>query len=222
VLNGALYSLPYNVLDDFAPIALLVATPLILFARKTMAAKDLDELITWLKANPDKASAGIYAPGPHLVTRFFEKETRAQFELVPYRGEAPALQGLTAGHIDLLFAPSDGLSLMRAGSIKAYAVTSERRLAGAPTVAEIGYPNLAFSAWFALFAPKNTPKEIIAKLNAATVEALADPGVRSRFADLGFDVFPREQQTPEALGTLQKAEAAKWWPLIKEFGIKAE
>ena len=144
---------------------------------------------------------------------------------MPYRGSPPAMQDLVAGQIDLLFGAPDQLPLMRAGSIKAYAVTSDTRLALAPdipTFAEMGLPALSYSGWCGLFAPKGTPKDIIGKLNAAAVEALADPAVRSRLADLGMEIFPREQQTPEALGALVKADAEKWWPIIKEFGIKAE
>jgi len=225
VLNGAFYALPYDVLNDFAPISLLVSVPEVLFARKTMPAKDLNELITWLKANSNTASAGIGTAALRLITALFQKETGTRFALVPYRGGAPAIQDVVAGQIDLTFAPSDGLSLMRAGSIKAYAVTSERRLATAPevpTVAEIGYPGLLFSTWFALFAPEGTPKDIIMRLNVAAVEALADPAVQSRLHDLGMEIFPSEEQTPEALGALVKADADKLWPLIKELGIKAE
>jgi tripartite-type tricarboxylate transporter receptor subunit TctC len=225
VLNGALYSLPYDVLNGFAPISALATAPTVLFARKTMPAKDLNGLVGWLKANPNKASAGIAVASYRLYAAFFQKETGTQFALVPYRGAAPAVQDLMAGHIDLAFFTPDQLELMRGGKIKAYAVTSDTRLTVAPdipTFGEMGLPALSLSGWFSLFAPKGTPKDIIAKLNAAAVEALADPAVRSRLADLGIDVFPREQQTPQALGALQKAYADKWWPLIKEFGIKAE
>jgi tripartite-type tricarboxylate transporter receptor subunit TctC len=144
---------------------------------------------------------------------------------VPYRGAAPARQDLVAGQIDLIFDQLDALTLVRAGSTKAYAVTSDARVAlapGIPTFAEIGLPALSWSGWYGLFAPKGTPKEVIDKLNAATVEALADPAVQSRLVDLGLGLFPPEQQTPDALGALAKAAAEKWWPLIKEFGIKAE
>ena len=192
VLNGAFYSLPYDVLNDFAPISPLVTIPLVLFARKTMPANDLNELIAWLKANPDKASAGISAGGFRLLTAFFQKETGTQFALVPYRGLRPRMQDLVAGQIDLLFGTPVQLPLMRAGSIKAYAVTSDTRLAMAPdipTFGEMGLPALSWSAWFGLFAPKGTPKDIIGKLNAAAVEALADPAVRSRLADLGLRFF---------------------------------
>jgi tripartite-type tricarboxylate transporter receptor subunit TctC len=222
-LNGAFYSLPYDVLKDFAPISPLVRSSLVLFARKTMPAKNLNELIAWLKAN--KASAGVTAVGPRLVAAFFQKETGTQFTLVPYRGNAPAVQDLAAAQIDLWFGGPDQLPLMRAGNIKAYAVTSDKRLAVAsdiPTFAEMGLPTLSFSNWSALFAPKGTPRDIIGKLNAAAVDALADPAVEQRLAAQGTRVFPRDQQTPEALGALVKADAEKWWPIIKEFGIKPE
>jgi tripartite-type tricarboxylate transporter receptor subunit TctC len=188
-----------------------------------MPAKNLNELIAWLKAN--KASAGVTAVGPRLVAAFFQKETGTQFTLVPYRGNAPAAQDLAAAQIDLWFGGPDQLPLMRAGNIKAYAVTSDKRLAVAsdiPTFAEMGLPTLSFSNWSGLFAPKGTPRDIIGKLNAAAVDALADGGLRARLADLGQEIFPREQQTPEALGALVKADAKKWWPIIKEAGIKAE
>jgi tripartite-type tricarboxylate transporter receptor subunit TctC len=225
VLNGALYSLPYDVLNDFAPVSPLATSSYIIFAKRTMPATDLRELIAWLKANPNKASAGIYSGGSHLITAFFQRETGAQFTFVPYRGAPPAIQDLVAGQIDLSFVTPDQLPLRRAGSIKAFAVTSDMRLAQAPdipTFAEIGMPALSFSGWNGLFAPKGTPKDIIGRLNAAAVEALADPAVRSRFVDLGQEIFPHERQTPQALGALVKADAEKWWPIIKELGIKAE
>jgi tripartite-type tricarboxylate transporter receptor subunit TctC len=220
-----LYSLPYDVIKDFAPISPLVTTPLVLFARKTLPAKDLNELIAWLKDNPNKVSAGIVAVAGRLVAAYFQKETGTHFVLVPYRGVAPATQDLVAGQIDLLIGTPDELPLTRAGSIKAYAVTSNTRIELAPdipTFAEMGLPVLSYSGWYGLFAPTGTPRDIIGKINTAAVEALADPAVQSRLADLGLEIFPREQQTPEALGALQKADAEKWWPIIKELGIKAE
>jgi len=226
VLNGALYSLPYDVLNDFAPVSPLCAVAAILYARKTMPAKDLRELIDWLRANPSKASAAIALASYHLLMAFFQKGTATQFTFVPYRGSAPAMQDLVAGQIDLSFYGPDALPLVRAGSIKAYAVTGDTRLAQAPdipTFGEMGLPAVSsYSGWFGLFAPKGTPKDIIGTLNAAAVEALADPAVRSRLVDLGLEIFPRDQQTPEALGARVKADAEKWWPLIKEFGIRAE
>jgi tripartite-type tricarboxylate transporter receptor subunit TctC len=225
VLNGALYSLQYDVVNDFAPISPLGTNPFVLFARKAMPAKDLPELIAWLKANPNKASVAIYSPGSHLVTALFQKQTGTQFALVPYRGGAPALQDLVAGQIDLSLGVEDQLPLMRAGSIKAYAVTGDARLAMAPeipTFAEMGLPALSFSPWAGLFAPRGTPNDIIGKLNAAVMEALADPAVRSRLVQLGIDIFPRDQQTPQALSALVKAGAEKWWPIIKESGFRRQ
>ena len=226
MMNGAVYSLPYDVVNDFAPISPLVTVPTVLFARKTMPAKDLNELIAWLKANPNKAAAGIATSLLRLTTAFFQKETATQFTFVPYRGGPTLLQDLVAGQIDLVFGYADRLPLVPAGSIRAYAVASDTRLSLAPdipTFGEMGLP-LSFSdaGWQGLFAPKGTPKEIIDRLNAATVQALADPLVRSRLADLGFEIFPLEQQTPAALGAFQKAQMEKWWPLIKELGIKPE
>ena len=190
-----------------------------------MPAQNLKELVAWLKANPNVASAGTVAAGQRLVSAFFRKETGTQFTFVPYRGESAAMQDLIAGQIDLLFYSLDSLPLARSGSIKAYAVTGDTRSVLAPeipTMAEMGLPAVSYSTWFGFFAPKGTPQEIVSRLNAAAVEALADPAVRSRLIDLGLEIFPRERQTPEALGTLQRADAEKWWPRIKEFGIKAE
>jgi tripartite-type tricarboxylate transporter receptor subunit TctC len=226
VLNGAFYALQYDVLNDFAPVAPLVTTPIILCARKTLPANDLRELIAWLKANPNRASAGIQTVGFRLLMAFFQKETGTQFTLVPYRGSAPAMQDLMAGHIDLAFGGGgDSLALIQAGRIKAYAVTSDTRTAIAPdipTFAEIGLLTVPYSEWIGLFAPRSTPRNITGKLNTATVEAMADPEVRSRLGDLGMEIFPRERQTPEALAALVKADAEKWWPVMKQFGIKAE
>jgi tripartite-type tricarboxylate transporter receptor subunit TctC len=225
VLNGAFYSLQYDLLNDFAPIAPLATVSGVLFTRKTLPAWDLHELIAWLKANPNTAAAGVGASFTHLLTALFRKETGTRFAFVPYRGTAPAVQDVVAGQIDFAFGATDALSLMRSGRIKAYAVTSDARLTQAPdipTFGEMGLPALTSSTWLGLFAPKGTPKDVVGKLNAAAVETLDDKAVRSRFADLGFESVPRDQQTPEALAALQKADAAKWWPLIKELGIKAE
>jgi tripartite-type tricarboxylate transporter receptor subunit TctC len=225
VFNAALYSLPYDALNDFEPIAPLHTNPAVLFARKTMPAKDLNGLIAWLKANHDKASVAIVASGAVVLAMLFQKETGTHFALAPYRGATPAIQDLVAGHVDLCFETFLQLPLVRGGNIKAYAVTSDTRVAVAPdipTFAEMGLPTVSLSGWRGLFAPRGTSRDIVSKLNAAAVEALADPAVRSRLAEFGFDVFPRERQTPQALGTMVKADAEKWWPIIKEFGIKAE
>jgi tripartite-type tricarboxylate transporter receptor subunit TctC len=222
VLNGAFYSLRYSVLNDFAPITPLATIAYVMYARKTLPVNSLRELIDWLTHNPNKASIGIAAVSHRVLTAVFKKETGTQFGAVPYRGAAPAVQDLLAGQIDLLWAPPDQLPLARAGKLKALAVTSGMRLALAPdipTFAEMGLPALSSSGWYALFAPKGTAKDIVGRLNSAAVEALADSAVRSRLADLGMDIYPREQQTSEALGAMVKADAEKWWPIIKELGI---
>ena len=224
VLNGALYSLQYDPLKDFTPISPLTEAPFLLVARKSLAAKDPYELIAWLKGNPNTASAGITGSAGRILSALFQKETATHFALVPYRGGAPAVQDLVAGQIDLSFFLPFQL-LAQAGNIKAYAVTSDTRLTVAPdipTFREIGLPSLSMSYWLGLFVPRNTPKQIVSKLRDAVVEALADPIVRSRLTDLGQDIFPRERQTPETLAALVKADAEKWWPRIKEFGIKVE
>jgi tripartite-type tricarboxylate transporter receptor subunit TctC len=198
--------------------------PFLLYAKKTVPARDLVELIAWLKSNP-KVSAGTAAVGPRLVTAVFQRETETRLAVVPYRGTAAQFQDLMGGQIDISFTTPDGLPLVRAGNLKAYAATCNTRLTAAPdipTFAELGFPTVSWSAWYGLFAPKGTPKDIIGKLNASVVEALADPMVRSRLFDLGEEIFPREEQTPEALAALQKADSAKWWPIIKDLGIKAE
>jgi tripartite-type tricarboxylate transporter receptor subunit TctC len=225
VMNAAFYSLAYDVLNDFAPISPLVTTPVVLFAKKTMPAANLQELIDWLKANPGKASAGFASVTFQVINLFFQRASGTRIALIPYRGSAPGMQDLVAGQTDLYFTTPVELPLVRAGSIKAYAVTSDMRLALAPdipTFAELGLPSLSFSNWYGLFAPKGTPRDIVAMLDAAAVDALADPAVRSRLADLGYEAFPHVRQTPEALGALQKADAEKWWPIIRENGIKAE
>jgi tripartite-type tricarboxylate transporter receptor subunit TctC len=228
VANGALYTLQYDLLNDFEPISLISSFPQLIVARNTMPATDLAGLIAWLKANPDKASEGIPGVGSiaHVSGVFFQNVTGTRFQFVPYRGTAPAMQDLVAGRIDLMFdAPASSLPQVRAGRIKSYAVMSENRLAAAPdipTVDEAGLPGFHFSLWFALWAPKGTPKDAIAKLNEAVVSTLADPIIRQKLSDQSMELLPRQQQTPEALGLFHKAEIEKWWPIIKAAGIKGE
>lgn len=226
VVNGASYALHYDVLNDFEPVALLSSNPMLIVARKAMPADDLKGLIGWLKANPGKASQGTVGVGSagHLLGLLFQKETDTNYQFVPYRGAVPAMQDLVAGHVDMGFQPIDtSLPQVRAGLIKAYAVTANSRLAMAPevpTVDEAGLPRLQFSMWYGLWAPKGTPKDVITKLNEAVVIALADPIVRQKFAEQGMNIPAREEQTPEALGTFQKAEIEKWWPIIKAANLK--
>ena len=228
VLIGALYALQFDLLKDLEPVAQIAAEPLLIVVKKTLPANDLKGLIAWLKANPDKASAGIAGVGAtgHVSGISFQKQTGTRFQFVPYRGNGPALQDLVAGQIDLMIEPaSNFLAQVRAGTIKAIAVTAKRRLAGAPeipTVDEAGLPGFYASLWYGLWVPKGTPKDAVAKLNAAIVDTLAAPAVRSRLAELGDEIPPREQLTPEALGAFQKSEIEKWWPIIKAAGIKAQ
>jgi tripartite-type tricarboxylate transporter receptor subunit TctC len=229
VVNGSVYALPYDLVKDFEPIALTAEGPALIVAKKAMPAKDLKELVAWLKANPDKASAGTAGVGGstgQVGGVFFQNATGTRFAFVPYRGAGPAMGDLVAGQIDLMFdSAANSLPQVRAGAIKAYAVMAKGRLAAAPdipTVDEAGLPGLHLSIWYALFAPRGTPQNLIARLNAAVVAALANPAVRQRLADLGLEIFPRDQQTPEALGAFQKAEIEKWWPIIKAAGIKGE
>ena len=226
VVNGATYTLSYDLINDFEPIAWLANTPQWIITRKTMPANNLQELVAWVKSN--NATAGtIGAAGPGVVAgAYFKKLTGAGFTYVPYRGGAPAIQDLVAGQIDLLFdQAANSLAQVRAGNVKVYAVMAPARWGAAPdvpTVDEAGVPGLYATYWHGLWAPKGTPKEVIARLNAAVVAALADPGVREKFATLGQDIPPSAQQTPEALAAQHKAEIAKWWPIIKAAGIKAE
>jgi tripartite-type tricarboxylate transporter receptor subunit TctC len=228
VVNGAVYPLPYDLSKDFEPIALIASNSYLIVAKNAVPANDLTGFIAWLKANPDKAFEGTAGAGSpqHVGGVFFQKATGTRFQFVPYRGAAPAMQALVAGEIDLIVDdPTSSLPQVRAGRIKAFAVTAKTRLAAAPdipTVDEAGLPGFYFSRWHALWAPRGTPKDVIVKLNAAVVGALADPAVLSRLADLGQEIFPREQQTPEALANYHKAEIDKWWPIIKAAGIKAE
>jgi tripartite-type tricarboxylate transporter receptor subunit TctC len=228
VLSGALYNLRWDLLKDLQPIAPLVSEPILIVGRKDMPAKDLKELIAWLKANPDKASQGHAGVGGvgHVTGAFFQLETSTRFQFVPYRGGGPALQDLLAGHTDLEMEPvSNFLEQLRAGNLKPYAIAGKTRLSVAPdipTVDEAGLPGFHRSGWVALWTPKGASGEVIGKLNAAVQTVLADPNLRTRVAQLGQEIFPRDQQTPEGLAAFQKSEIEKWWPIIKAAGIKGE
>ena len=229
VVNGAIYALQYDVLKDFEPVARLPSNPYVIVARKDLPASNLQELVAWLKANPDKATQGTAGPGSgqHVSGVYFQNVTGTRFQFVPYRaGSSEIMRDLVAGHIDLTFDQAiTALPHVRSGRVKAYAVTSNNRLAAAPdipTVDEAGAPGVYISTWYGMWVPKSTPQEAIRKLTAAAMDALADPTVRERLAGLGQEIPPREQQSAEALAAHHKAEIEKWWPLIKAANIKAE
>jgi tripartite-type tricarboxylate transporter receptor subunit TctC len=228
VLTGALYSLRWDLLKDFDPVAPLVSEPLMIVGRKGIPAQNLSELVAWLKATPDKASQGTAGVGGlgHITGLVFQRETNTRFQFVPYRGGGPALQDLLAGQIDLEMEPSSNfLEQLRAGNLTAYAVAAKARLATAPdvpTAEEAGLPGFYRSIWVGLWLPKGAPRDVATRLNAAVQVALAEPGLRTRIAELGQEIFPPDQQTPEALAALQAAEIEKWWPVIKAANIKAE
>lgn len=228
VATGAVYPLTFDLLNDFEPIALIATQPFLVVGKKGTPARDLKEFIAYLKAHEGKVSQGNSGVGTpsHIAGLLFQKAIGAHFAMVPYRGAGQSLQDLVAGNLDILLdTPALSLPQVRAGAIKAYAVTAKTRLATAPeipTAEEAGLPGFHFSFWHALWAPKGTPRGIIASLNAAVVKTLADPVTRAKLLDLSQDIFSREQQTPEALRVFQKAEIEKWWPIIKATGIRAE
>jgi tripartite-type tricarboxylate transporter receptor subunit TctC len=228
VINGAIYSLPFDLINDFEPVALLGSNPMLVVSKNAIPAKNLTELIAWLKANQDKATIGTagIGSGAHFSALYFQSLIGTRIPYVAYRGTGPAIQDLVAGQIDLIVdQASNSLPQAQAGRIRAYAVTDAKRLAAAPdipTVDEAGLKGFHVAVWSAFWVPKGTPKAIVAKLNAATKEALADPAVKKRLNDVGVDLPPLDQQTPEALRALQKAEAAKWWPIIKAAEVKPE
>ena len=228
VLTGGLYKLPFDLLTDLDPIILIGSEPLLIVGKKSLPADDLSGLIAWLKANPDKASVGIAGVGAtgHLTGISFQKATGTKFQFVPYRGNGPAMQDLLAEQIDFMIEPSSNFkALLGAGSVKPFAVTGRTRLPSSPdipTADEAGLPGFLASLWYGLWVPKGTPKNIIAKLNATMVRVLADPSVKQRLGELGIEITPLAQQSPEALLAFQKAEAERWWPIIKAANLKVE
>src|SRR6202047_2335547 len=228
MLTGGLYALPCVLLRDLEPIIEIGSEPLLIAGRKSLPVDDLSGLIAYLKANPDKASVGIAGVGAagHLAGISFQKETGTTFQFVPYRGNAPAMQDLLAGQIDFMIEPASNFrSLIGTGSVNAFAITGKTRLTSSPdipTAHEAGLPGFFASLWYGLWVPKDTPKGIIAKLNAIMVQVLADPSVQKRFDELGIQITPPALQSPEALRGFQKAEAERWWPIIKASNLKAE
>ncbi|HLX14998.1 MAG TPA: tripartite tricarboxylate transporter substrate-binding protein [Bradyrhizobium sp.] len=228
MLTGGLYSLQFDLLKDLEPVIYIGHESLLIVGRKGLPADDLKGLIAYLKANPDKASVGIAGVGAtgHLAGISFQKETGTKFQFVPYRGNAHAMQDLLAGQLDFMIEPSSNFkSLIATGSIKPFAVTGSARLSSSPdipTADEAGLPGFVATLWYGLWVPKDTPKVIVEKLNATMRQILADPLIQRRFEDLGIQISPRDQQSPEALRAFQKAEMERWWPVIKASNVRGE
>lgn len=228
VFNGAIYPLTFDLLTDLEPVAMLPSNPMVIVSKNDVPAKTLKEFIAWAKQNSGKVSAGTAGAGSgsHVAGLYFENITGVKLQFVPYRGTGPALNDLMAGQIDIMIdQTSNSINQIRFGKIRAYAVTDQKRVPTAddiPTVDEAGLPGFYMTLWSGMWGPKGTPRATITKLNAAVLEALADPSVRERFAQLGLEVPPRAHQTPEALAAHQKAEIAKWWPIIKAGNIQAD
>jgi tripartite-type tricarboxylate transporter receptor subunit TctC len=228
VATGAIYKLPYDLMKDFEPVGLIATQPFFIVARKKMPANTLKELLAYLRENGDKmnvGNSGIGSPS-HVSAILFEKAAGVKLTMVPYRGAGDSTTALLAGQIDVMLnTPALSVAQMKAGQIKVYAVTAKNRIAMAPdvpTTDEAGLPGFYFTFWHALWAPKGTPKEIVAKLNGALRNALANPSTRKKLIDLAQEIFPDDEQSPEALRKFQQAEIDKWWPIIKEAGIKAQ
>jgi tripartite-type tricarboxylate transporter receptor subunit TctC len=228
VINGAIYPLQYDLIKDFEPLGMIATNPMLIVASSKVPAANFAELVAWLKAGSGKTSMGTAGVGSatHIGGLSFQKETGTSVEFIPYKGSAPALQDLLAGHIQIMVdQPSNSLPFVRKGDIKAYAVTAKQRLQSAPdipTVEEIGYPGLQVSVWYGLWAPKGTPKDVVVRINDALRAALADPLVRKHLGDLGQELPTAEQTTPAGHGAFHRAEVDKWWPIIKAANIKVE
>jgi tripartite-type tricarboxylate transporter receptor subunit TctC len=225
-VGSIIYKLDYDLEKDFEPIALISNNPQLMVAKNDLPANTLGELVTWMKANPGKINFVNQNAAANVSGVLFENLTKQKVQFIPYRGAGPAMTDLVSGTVDLLVVQGAvALPQIRGGKIKALANLSPQRSASMsdiPTADETGVPGLYMSGWFGFWAPKGTPKDIIARLNAATVEALADPALQKRFTELGLDVASREQQTPEGLAAFQKTEIDKWWPIIKAAGIGAQ
>ena len=228
VANGAIYKLGYDLVTDLEPVVLLPSNPMIVVSKNAVPANSLQELLAWLKARPAPATAGTAGAGSgsHIAGLYFENVTGIKLQYVPYRGTAPAMNDLVAGQIDVMIdQTSNSISQVRAGSIRAYAITDDKRVEQAsdiPTTDEAGLSGFHMTLWSGLWVPKDTPKDIVAKLNAAAVDALNDPAVRKQLENLGLQMPPKDQLSPQALGTWQKAEIAIWWPMIKAANVKVD
>jgi len=227
VLAPAVQQLNVDYVSGFEPIAMIATNPQVMVSRNDLPAKDLKQLIAHVKANPGKVSYGTGGPGTpsHVMAVYFGNQV-APLNIVHYKGAAPALQDVIAGHVDLTFdQAATGLAQVRAGKVRGYAITAKSRLASAPdipTVDEAGLPGFYMSIWHAFWVPKGTPRDVVMKLNGALRDALADAAIQKRFAEMGQEIPSADQLTPDALRAHHKAETDKWWPLIRTAGIKAQ
>ncbi len=225
-VGSIIYNLNYDLQTDFEPIGLISINPQLLVGKKNLQANRLNELVAWMKANPGEAKFVNQNAAAHVTGILMEQATGTKVTYIPYRGAGPAMTDLISGQVDLLVIQgAAALPQVRAGTIKAIANLSPQRSASMPDIPtsdETGVPGLYMSGWFGFFAPKGTPKDVIATLNGAMTKVLADAAVKARFTELGLDVASPPQQTPEGLAAFQKAEIEKWWPIIKAAGIKPE
>ncbi|MPZ57549.1 MAG: tripartite tricarboxylate transporter substrate binding protein BugD [Rhizobiales bacterium] len=223
---GGTLALQYHVMNDFEPVAQLTTSYLWILGRKDLPAKSVAELVAWLKANPGKSTAATvgFGSAAHMCLVDFQNKSGTQFQFVPYRGGAPVMQDLLGGQVDFsCLEASQTMPHYKSGKLNVFGVASKDRWFGAkdvPTLAEGGVPGVEIQFWHGLWAPKNTPNDIVAKLNAAVLKAFGDPKVQQRFANLGHVIPPRDQLTPAALAKHHKAEIDKWWPIMKAAGIK--
>ena len=225
----ALYrKLPYNPMTDFEPIGLINEVPMTLVAKKDFPAKDLKELIAYVKANKEKvnyANAGLGAAS-HLCGMIFMSAIQTDVTTVPYSGTAPAMNDLLGGQVDFMCdQTTNTTSQIKAGKINVYGVTTKKRVASlpnVPTMDEAGLKGFEVSIWHALYAPKGTPKPVIDKLTNALQDAMKDSTVKQRFADLGTEPVALNRATPAALSAHLKAEIDRWGPIIKKAGVYAD
>jgi tripartite-type tricarboxylate transporter receptor subunit TctC len=228
VANGAVYKLNYDLVADLEPVVLLPSNPMIVVSKNAVPATSLKELLAWLKSRPLPATAGTAGAGSgsHIAGVYFESVAGIKLQYVPYRGTGPALNDLIAGQIDVIVdQTSNSINQVRAGTIRAYAISDDKRLSSAPeipTADEAGLKGFHMTLWSGMWVPKGTPQEIVTKLNAAVVDALGDPNVKKQMENLGLEMPPQEQLTPGALGAQQKAEIAKWWPIIKAANVTVD
>jgi len=225
-VGNIIYPLNYGLQKDFEPIGLISINPQLMIARKDFPAGDLKGLVAWMKANPGKATLVEQTAAAKLSGIQMQQATGTTVLFIPFRGAGPAMQAMLGGQVDLMvLQAAAALPQARAGAVKIIANLSPKRSAAIPDVPtsdESGIPGLYAAGWFGLFGPKGMPKQVVARINAAMVEALADPALKARFSDLGLDVASRELQAPEGLAAFHKAEIDKWWPIIKAAGIKVE